>query len=90
MDAQLNDVSILFPIAATDAELSTGYLQASSSGAKGVLLGRAWAYALAAAGEAGVTRMLAIIEAEMRVAMALTGVTRISDIDQSILAGVQS
>ena len=59
-------------------------------GAKGVLLGRAWAYALAAAGEAGVTRMLAIIEAEMRVAMALTGVTRISDIDQSILAGVQS
>jgi hypothetical protein len=39
--AQLNDVSILFPIAATDAELSTGYLQASSSGAKGVLLPQA-------------------------------------------------
>lgn len=54
-------------------------------GAKGVLLGRAWAYALAAAGEAGVTRMLHILEAEMRVAMALTGVRRIDDINQNIL-----
>jgi L-lactate dehydrogenase (cytochrome) len=55
-------------------------------GAKGVLLGRAWAYALAAGGEAGVTRLLDIIAAEMRVAMALTGVTRVDRIDRSILA----
>ena len=55
-------------------------------GAKGVLLGRAWSYALAARGEAGVTKMLAIIEAEMRVAMALTGCTRIEDIHRGILA----
>ena len=55
-------------------------------GAKGVLLGRAWAYALAARGEAGVTTMLRMIEAEMRVAMALTGCTRIDDITTSILA----
>jgi L-lactate dehydrogenase (cytochrome) len=55
-------------------------------GAKGVLLGRAWAYALAAGGEAGVTKLLDIIEAEMRVAMALTGVTRVEQIDRSILA----
>lgn len=56
-------------------------------GAKGVLLGRAWAYALAADGEAGITKMLGIIEAEMRIAMALTGTTRIQDIDRTILAG---
>jgi len=56
-------------------------------GAKGVLLGRAWAYALAAGGEAGVTKMLGLIEAEMRVAMALTGVTRIDQINQDNLAG---
>ena len=56
-------------------------------GAKGVLLGRAWAYALAAQGEAGVTKMLQLIEAEMRVAMALTGSCKITDINQSILAG---
>jgi L-lactate dehydrogenase (cytochrome) len=54
-------------------------------GANGVLLGRAWAYALAAAGQAGVGRMLQLLDAEMRVAMALTGVTRIADITPDIL-----
>ena len=55
-------------------------------GADGVLLGRAWAWALAAQGGAGVTKVLEIIEAEMRVAMALTGVRTIGEIDRSILA----
>jgi L-lactate dehydrogenase (cytochrome) len=55
-------------------------------GAKGVLLGRAWAFALGAGGQAGVAHMLRLIAAEMRVAMALTGVTKISAIDRSILA----
>jgi L-lactate dehydrogenase (cytochrome) len=56
-------------------------------GAKGVLLGRAWAYALAAGGEAGVAHMLRIVEAEMRAAMALTGVTNIAGIDRNALVG---
>ena len=55
-------------------------------GAHGVLLGRAWAYALAAAGEAGVLHVLKLIEAEMRVAMALTSTTRIADLNRSKLA----
>ena len=55
-------------------------------GAKGVLLGRAWAWALAAGGEAGVAKLLRLIEAEMRVAMALTATTRIDEIDRNILA----
>ncbi|OYZ39075.1 MAG: alpha-hydroxy-acid oxidizing enzyme, partial [Novosphingobium sp. 16-62-11] len=54
-------------------------------GAKGVLLGRAWVFALAANGQAGVEHMLRLIEAEMRVAMTLTGVKTISEIDSSIL-----
>ncbi|HVE01109.1 MAG TPA: alpha-hydroxy-acid oxidizing protein, partial [Sphingomicrobium sp.] len=54
-------------------------------GADFVLLGRAWAYALAARGEAGVAHVLKLIEAEMKVAMALTGVTRIEQIDEQIL-----
>ena len=54
-------------------------------GARGVLLGRAWAYALAAGGEAGVARMLALIEAEMRVAMALTGCTNVAAIGPDVL-----
>lgn len=56
-------------------------------GAKGVLLGRAWAFALAAGGEAGVAKMLKLIDAEMRVAMALTGVTRVEQINRDNLAG---
>lgn len=54
-------------------------------GAKAVLLGRAWAYALAGGGEAGVTHMLKLVEAEMRVAMALTGTTRADAIPRDIL-----
>jgi len=54
-------------------------------GADFVLLGRAWAYALAASGGAGVAHALKLIEAEMRVAMALTACTRIKDINEEIL-----
>jgi L-lactate dehydrogenase (cytochrome) len=54
-------------------------------GASGVLLGRAWVYALAARGQTGVAHVIDLIEAEMRVAMALTGVTRIADISARIL-----
>jgi L-lactate dehydrogenase (cytochrome) len=55
-------------------------------GAKGVLLGRAFIYALAARGGPGVTQLLDLIEKEMRVAMALTGVNTLDQIDRSILA----
>jgi len=54
-------------------------------GAEGVLLGRAWAYALAAAGEAGVARLLDLFAAEMRTTMALAGARTIADIDSSLL-----
>lgn len=54
-------------------------------GADFVLLGRAWAYALAASGQAGVTHMLQLIEAEIRVAMALTGCTTVDKIGSEIL-----
>jgi L-lactate dehydrogenase (cytochrome) len=55
-------------------------------GARTVLLGRAWAYALAGGGEAGVAHVLRLIEAEMRVAMSLTGATSVGEIVGSILA----
>jgi L-lactate dehydrogenase (cytochrome) len=55
-------------------------------GAHGVLLGRAWAYALAAGGQAGVAHMLELLSAEMRVAMALTGCAAIADIGRDTLA----
>jgi L-lactate dehydrogenase (cytochrome) len=55
-------------------------------GARGVLLGRAWLFALAARGEAGVTQLLELISREMRVAMTLTGAHGIADINRSNLA----
>ncbi len=55
-------------------------------GAKGVLLGRAQAFALAARGQAGVEHMLEIFAAEMRVAMILTGAASIAQIDRKMLA----
>jgi L-lactate dehydrogenase (cytochrome) len=54
-------------------------------GADFVLLGRAWAYALAARGESGVAHVLELIDAEMRVAMALTGCATIGEIDDTVL-----
>ncbi len=55
-------------------------------GAHGVMLGRAWVWALGAGGEAGVTKMLKLLAAELRVAMALGGFTSIDQIDRSALA----
>jgi L-lactate dehydrogenase (cytochrome) len=55
-------------------------------GARGVLLGRAWLFALAARGEAGVAQLLELISREMRVAMTLTGAHSIAEINRSNLA----
>ena len=55
-------------------------------GAKGVMLGRAPAFALAASGQAGIENMLDIFATEMRVAMTLTGVASVARIDRTILA----
>ncbi|KTC84597.1 MULTISPECIES: FMN-dependent L-lactate dehydrogenase LldD [Legionella] len=55
-------------------------------GAKGVLLGRSVAYALATAGQAGVENLLDIFAKEMQITMTLTGVTSIAEINQDILA----
>jgi L-lactate dehydrogenase (cytochrome) len=54
-------------------------------GADYVLLGRAWVYALAARGGTGVAHVLNLIDAEMRVAMALTGCTGIDQISEDVL-----
>ena len=54
-------------------------------GADFVLLGRAWAYALAAGGGAEVEHMLKLMDAELSVAMALTGVNTISDITSDVI-----
>ena len=54
-------------------------------GARAVLIGRAWAWAVAARGEAGVRHMLDVLRADMDTALALTGQTSITDVDRSAL-----
>jgi L-lactate dehydrogenase (cytochrome) len=55
-------------------------------GADAVLLGRAYIYALAAAGEEGVVALIEAMRREISVAMTLTGARLISDINASLLA----
>lgn len=54
--------------------------RALALGAQGVMIGRPWAWALAGGGEAGLTKLLTSWQQELRLAMTLTGVTRIADI----------
>ncbi|MGV6872840.1 FMN-dependent L-lactate dehydrogenase LldD [Pseudochelatococcus sp. B33] len=55
-------------------------------GADAVLIGRAFVYALAAAGEAGVVNLLELFEKELRVAMTLTGAKSVADLTRDSLA----
>jgi L-lactate dehydrogenase (cytochrome) len=54
-------------------------------GAKGVLLGRSWVYALAAHGQSGVETLLSAFRRELTVTMALTGVRRVGEIGRGAL-----
>jgi L-lactate dehydrogenase (cytochrome) len=60
-------------------------LKALALGARGCLIGKAFLYALAARGEAGVTQALSIIRSELDVSMALAGCTDIQAVDARML-----
>lgn len=59
--------------------------KALALGAKAVLLGRPWAYGLAARGEQGVAEVLAILRRELAVTMTLLGVERVAQIGPDAL-----
>ncbi|KJA12013.1 lactate dehydrogenase [Acidovorax temperans] len=61
-------------------------VRAIALGADCAMIGRAYIYALAAAGEAGVKHLLELLEKEMRVAMTLTSVAKVADISTDLLA----
>jgi len=54
-------------------------------GARAVLIGRAWAWAVAARGEAGVRHVLGVMRADIDVALALTGQRSFAGVDRSAL-----
>lgn len=60
-------------------------VKALALGARAVMIGRPWVWALAARGETGVREVLAMLEREMAVTMALTGVRSCDAISAEIL-----
>ncbi len=60
-------------------------LKARALGAQGVMVGRAWLYALGAYGQPGVTKMLEILHKELDLTMAFCGRTDINTVDKNIL-----
>jgi L-lactate dehydrogenase (cytochrome) len=60
-------------------------LRALALGAKGCLIGKAFLYALAARGEAGVTLALDILRKELAVSLALTGANDVANVTRDVL-----
>lgn len=81
-DAVQGDLTIL-----ADSGVRSGLdvVRLLALGADGVLLGRPFVYALAAAGERGVAHLLDLIASEMRVAMTLTGAQAVGEISRESL-----
>jgi 4-hydroxymandelate oxidase len=63
----------------------TDVLKALCLGARGVLIGRPFLYALAVGGADSVTRMLAMLREEIEVSMSLLGVRRLSELGEDLL-----
>ena len=84
-DAVKSDITIL-----SDSGIRNGLdvVRMIALGADSVLLGRAFVYALAAHGQAGVENLLDLIDKEMRVAMTLTGAKTIRDISRDSLVNL--
>jgi L-lactate dehydrogenase (cytochrome) len=82
VDAIGNQVEVL-----VDGGVRTGLdvVKMVAMGAGAVLIGRAWAWAVAARGEAGVRHMLEVIKRDIDVALGLTGHTSLAGIDRSAL-----
>jgi isopentenyl diphosphate isomerase/L-lactate dehydrogenase-like FMN-dependent dehydrogenase len=62
-------------------------IKALALGAKGVLIGRPYAYAMASHGEEGVLHLIRSIMAEIDLQLALCGLTTIGSIDRSLIVG---
>jgi L-lactate dehydrogenase (cytochrome) len=60
--------------------------KALALGARACLVGRAWAWSVAAGGQSGVASMLGILRDELEVALSLTGVADVHALDRTALA----
>ena len=62
--------------------------KALALGARGVLIGRPWVWALAGAGESGLRDLLGTLQRELKLTMTMAGVTRIADIGANHLDSI--
>ncbi len=86
VDAVAGETEVL-----VDGGIRTGLdvMKMVALGAGAVLIGRPWAWAVAAQGEAGVRRMLRTFRADIDVALALTGSTSVAQLGRaSLYSGV--
>jgi len=60
-------------------------VKAIALGADSVLIGRSWVYAMAAQGEAGVNKLLALYQQEIAATMGLMGVSRIESLNSDVI-----
>jgi L-lactate dehydrogenase (cytochrome) len=83
VDAVGSKIEIIF-----DSGIRSGQdvMRALALGAKSCMIGRAYAYGLGAAGQAGVAKALDIIAKELATTMGLCGVNTIAEIDDRVLA----
>jgi L-lactate dehydrogenase (cytochrome) len=83
VDTVGSQIEILF-----DGGIRSGQdvMRALALGAKSCMIGRAFAYGLGAAGEAGVAKAIDILRNELNTTMGLCGVNTITEIDDHVLA----
>ncbi|MGE6475188.1 L-lactate dehydrogenase [Psychrobacter sp. NPDC078631] len=60
-------------------------VKAIALGADSVLIGRSWVYAMAAQGEAGMNKLLALYQQEIAATMGLMGVSRIEELNSDVI-----
>jgi L-lactate dehydrogenase (cytochrome) len=83
-DAVGSEIEVLF-----DGGIRNGadIMRAIALGARACMIGRSYIYGLGAGGQAGVAKAIDILSKELSVTMALTGVSKIADIDGRVLEG---
>jgi lactate 2-monooxygenase len=86
VDAVGDQITVLF-----DSGVRTGadIIKALALGAKGVLVGRPWAYGMGIAGKDGVRQVMRGLMAQLEINMAIAGLYSVSQVDRKIMRRIR-